>query len=370
MSSDSPRFSFGPSSLRASASLLALTRPGPKPPTASAPGQFRAALFVGSDQVSGTWRTTTEVQEHLKAHPDTFAVVTLDCPNEEQLHELGQVFDLHPVLLEDATQVHQRPRFDRDGSSAVAVFKSARYIDQTESVIFEEIHVVALPQCVAVIRLAPTGEHAGHSAEVPAWFTGLTHPQAVFLAVGTMGVLYAVLDALVDDYFPVITGISEDVDEIELQVFSGDPTAPERIYRLSREVVAFQRAVVPLRDVVGDLIEAFEENSHAQHLSHYIKDVHNHLIRISERITDARELLAQILTVNSTLVGQRQNEDMKKISSWAAILFAPTLIGAIYGMNFKNMPELDWYYGYPMALGAMVLFGIGLYTVFKSMKWL
>lgn len=374
MSSSSPRFSFGPSSLRASGALLALTRPNSKLQDQSsqpgAPGKLTASMFVGATQVSGTWQTVSQVQEHLREHTDTFAVITLDCPDNEQLMELGKAFDLHPVLLEDATQVHQRPRFDRDSSSAVAVFKSARYVDQTESVVFEEIHLIALPQCVTVIRLAPDSDLVGPNAQAPAWFCELTKPQASYLAVGTMGVLYAVLDALVDDYFPVITGISDDVDEIELQVFSGDPTAPERIYRLSREVVAFQRAVVPLRDVVGELIESFEQNSHAEHLGHYIKDVHNHLIRIAERITDARELLAQILTVNSTLVGQRQNEDMKRISSWAAILFAPTLIGAIYGMNFKNMPELEWFYGYPLALGAMVLFGIGLYVVFKSKKWL
>lgn len=372
MSSDSPRFSFGPASLTANASLRALTRPrpiGPKAPLKK-PGGLSVSMYEGQKPVPGQWENTYEVQEFLGAHPEMFAVITLDSPNDSELIEFGHAFELHPVLLEDALEMHPRPKFDRDGDAAVAVFKSARYVDQTESVIFEEIHVVAQPQCVAVIRLAPGVGQEAAFPKAPAWFTGLTHADASYLTVGTMGVLYAVLDSLVDDYFPVITGIGNDVDEIELQVFSGDSTAPERIYRLSREVVAFQRAVVPLRDIVGDLIESFEQNSHSKHLGNYIKDVHDHLIRIAERITETRELLAQILTVNSTLVGQRQNEDMKRISSWAAILFAPTLIGAIYGMNFNNMPELHWHFGYPLAIGAMVLFGIGLYMVFKSKKWL
>lgn len=372
MSSDSPRFTFGPASVKATATLRALTHPRTVSHrgSSSKPGKFRVAMYEGDNLLTGQWENTHGVQEFLAAHPKSFAIMTFDSPSESELIELGHGFALHPVLLEDALEKHPRPKFDRDGTSTVAVFKSARYVDHTESVIFEEIHVIVQPQCVAVIRLAPSPEQIATFPKAPVWFTGLTQPSASFLAVGTMGVLYTVLDSLVDDYFPVITEISNDVDEIELQVFSGDTTAPERIYRLSREVVAFQRAVIPLRDLVGDLIESFEQNSHSQHLANYILSLHDHLIRISERITETRELLAQILTVNSTLVGQRQNEDMKRISSWAAILFAPTLIGAIYGMNFKNMPELDWYYGYPLAITAMVLFGIGLYTVFKSKKWL
>lgn len=372
MSNQIPRFNFGASSLKATATLRALTSPrhSAAQPIQADPGNLRVSMFADRTPVSGTWHSTLEVKQHLDVHPQCFAIVTLDSPNQEQLIAFGQDFQLHPVLLDEAIERHQRPKFDRDGDTTAAVFKAARYVDETESVLFEELHVISQPQCVVVIRLAPEPETRKVLAAPPLWFLDLTQQTDPYLTLGPMGILYGLLDALVDDYFPVVQGISDDVDEIEMQVFSGDPTAPERIYRLSREIVGFQRAVVPLRDLVGEIIESFEDSSNSKHLTQYIKDLHGHLIRISERITETRELLSQILTVNGTLVGQRQNEDMKRISSWAAILFAPTLIGAIYGMNFKNMPELNWYYGYPLALGAMVVFGIGLYVVFKSKKWL
>jgi magnesium transporter len=197
-------------------------------------------------------------------------------------------------------------------------------------------------------------------------------------------VLYAILDAVVDGYAPVVVGLENDIDEIETEVFGGDPKVSRRIYELSREVVEFQRAVQPLSGILAGLTAGFAKYQVEAELQRYLRDVADHVIQVNERVEGFRVLLRDILTVNATLVGQRQNEEMKilseasnaqneevkKISAWAAILFAPTLVGTVYGMNFDHMPELHWTFGYPFALALMALVSIVLYGVFKRRNWI
>jgi magnesium transporter len=196
--------------------------------------------------------------------------------------------------------------------------------------------------------------------------------------------LYAILDQVVDDYAPVVAGLEHDIDEIEIEVFGGDPAVSRRIYELSREVIAFQRVVKPLTGMLDALAAGFVKYGVDTELQRYLRDVSDHVVAIVERVEGFRQLLANILAVNAALVAQRQNEEMKalseaslaqneevkKISAWAAILFAPTLIGTVYGMNFENMPELSWRYGYPFALALMALVSTTLYFVFAKKRWL
>jgi len=204
------------------------------------------------------------------------------------------------------------------------------------------------------------------------------------LAFGPQAVLYAILDQVIDEYAPVVAGLENDIDEIEDQLFDGDQAVSRRIYALSREVIEFQRATQPLIGVIETLQEAFEKHNVDVELHRHLRDVLDHTIRVVERGDAFRQLLQNALTVHSTLVAQRQNdetrrlsetglaqsEEVKKISSWAAILFAPTLVGTIYGMNFTHMPELNWTFGYPFAIALMIAMGFGLYTVFKRRNWL
>jgi magnesium transporter len=193
-----------------------------------------------------------------------------------------------------------------------------------------------------------------------------------------------VLDKVVDGYYPVVAGLGNDIDEIEAEVFSGDPRVSRRIYDLSREVADFQRAGRPLIDMIASLSAGFVKYSVDEELQRYLRDVEDHLTQIVERVDEFRQALRDMLTVNATLVAQQQNEEMrtlseasnlqneevKKISAWAAILFAPTLIGTVYGMNFEHMPELGWAHGYPLALSLMALTCVVLYTIFKRRDWL
>jgi len=204
------------------------------------------------------------------------------------------------------------------------------------------------------------------------------------LRKGPFAVLYAIMDRVVDDYAPVVAGLENDIDEIETEVFSGNAGVSRRIYELSREVIEFQRAVKPLTGMLDALIGGFEEYGVDPELQRYLRDVQDHAIQVNEQVAGFRDLLENILSVNLTLVGLSQNEEVKalteasiaqnnevkKISAWAAILFAPTLVGTIYGMNFDHMPELHWALGYPFALVLMALVSATLYLVFKRRGWL
>jgi magnesium transporter len=204
------------------------------------------------------------------------------------------------------------------------------------------------------------------------------------LALGPQAVLYAVLDKIVDDYNPVVLGMEDDIDEIEDQLFSGDPDVSRRIYELAREAMAFQRATHPLMRMFRSLEAGYDKYQVDIELRRDMRDVLDHALRIVERADTFRVLLENALTVHSTLVTQAQNEEMrqlsrasieqgdqvKKISSWAAILFTPGLVAGVYGMNFTHMPELSWTSGYPMALGMMLVSAVVLYAVFKRHNWL
>jgi magnesium transporter len=200
------------------------------------------------------------------------------------------------------------------------------------------------------------------------------------LRLGPEAILYAVMDRVVDDYAPVVAGLENDIDEIETEVFSGNAGVGRRTYELSREVIEFRRATEPLPGILGELVGGAKDPE----LQRYLRDVQDHAIRVTEQVEGFRELLQNILSVNLALVGLsqneevkalseaavRQNDEVKKISAWAAILFAPTLVGTVYGMNFEHMPELHWTFGYPFALALMLFVSVSLYLVFKRRGWL
>lgn len=316
-----------------------------------------------------------ETFEMREAHGG-FAWIGLYRPTDAELDAVANEFGLHPLAVEDARKGHQRAKLERYGETLFVVLRPARYLDAVEQVEFGELHVFVGPGFAITIRRAESPNLAKVRRRLEA--------SPDLLAKGTEAVLYAVLDEVVDEYSPVDAGLENDIDEIEEQLFSGDPEVTKRIYDLASEVMEFQRATRPLVDMFGALERGFEKYDIDLELQRYLRDVKDHVIRIIERGESFRQLLQNALQVHATLVGQRQNEEMKrltetslaqseqtkKISSWAAILFAPTLVGTIYGMNFVYMPELDWVWGYPFAVSLMITMGLGLYLVFKRRNWL
>ncbi|WP_394553404.1 magnesium and cobalt transport protein CorA [Agromyces sp. MMS24-JH15] len=319
--------------------------------------------------------TLEETFETLDAHGG-FAWIGLYRPSDAELDAVAAEFGLHPLAVEDARKGHQRAKLERYGDSLFVVLRPGRYVDRTETVEFGEVHLFVGANFAVGIRRAETPDVAKVRRRL--------EEDPELLAQGPEAVLYAVLDEVVDEYAPVVAGLENDIDEIEDQLFSGDPAVTRRIYDLASEVMEFQRATRPLLDMFGALERGFDKYGVDVELQRYLRDVKDHVIRIVERGEGFRQLLQNALSVHATLVTQRQNEEMqrlseasvasseqaKKISSWAAIIFAPTLIAGIYGMNFAFMPELDEPWGYPFALSLMAVFALVLYLVFKQRKWL
>ena len=305
-----------------------------------------------------------------------FAWIGMYRPTEDELRAVANEFGLHELAVEDALVGHQRPKLERYGETLFLVLRPARYLDAPEEVEFGEVHLFIGPNFAITVRHAESpdlGRVRKRLEQNPA-----------LLALGPQAILYAVLDQVVDEYQPVIAGLENDIDEIEDQLFQGDPAVSRRIYELATEAMGFQRATHPLVEMLGQL-ESGDEKYHVDmELQRDFRDVLDHTLQIVARADSFRAILQNALTVQSTLVTQAQNDEIrnmtqasidqgdqvKKISGWAAILFAPTLIGAIYGMNFRFMPELDWPLGYPFALGLMAVSGVVLYVVFKRRGWL
>lgn len=297
-------------------------------------------------------------------------------PDPDELHTVAAEFGLHPLAVEDALKGHQRSKLERYGETLFMVLRPARYLDDVEKVDFGELHVFVGPDFVVTVR----------HAEVPdiSIVRQRLENDPVMLSNGPHSVLHAILDEVVDQYQPVIDGLQNDIDEIEDQLFRTGGDVARRIYDLSREVIELQRATQPLSGILNTLQAGAERNGLDLELTRSFRDVQDHVLRMVDQINSFRALLHNALTVHSTLVGQRQNDEMrnlselslkqneevKRISSWAAILFGPTLIGTIYGMNFDHMPELGWTLGYPFALALMILMGVGLYVAFKRENWL
>lgn len=297
-------------------------------------------------------------------------------PGFEEIASVAREFGLHDLAIEDALEAHQRPKIERYGDTLFVVLRPARYVDPTEVVQLGELHVFLGPDFVITIRHSEVPDLRPVRARL--------ERDPDLLSLGPEAVLYAIMDQVVDDYTPVLYGLSNDLDEIEGQVFAGETDVSRRIYQLGREVIEFQRAVQPLEGIFEALRTGFDKYNVDVELQRHLRDVEDHAVRVYERIDSFRQLLTNMLTVNAAVVGQRQNEEMrrmtetslaqneqvKKISAWAAILFAPTLVGTVYGMNFDHMPELHWLVGYPFALILMAAVSVTLYAVFKKAGWL
>ncbi len=287
-------------------------------------------------------------------------------PTPEELAAVAREFDLHELAVEDAVKAHQRPKLERYGDTVFIVLKPARYVDETETVEVGEIDIFAGPRFVVTVRHgeAPDLRLVRQTME----------DDPNLLQRGASAVVHAILDRVVDDYVPVVAGLQNDLDEVETEVFGGIPHVSRRIYELNREVIAFERATRPLPGLTRRLID---EHPMDDEVGRYLRNVEDHALRVQERVDAFRHLLQSILQVNLTLETKTlseasiaQNEEVKKISAWAAILFAPTLVGTVYGMNFEHMPELDWLLGYPFALLLMVLSSTSLFVLFKRRRWI
>ena len=308
---------------------------------------------VVSDSLEGVYETYRE--------KDGFAWIGLYEPTKDEFDSVAGEFGLHPLAVRDALRPHQRPKVERYGETLFVVIKAARYVEEKEVVEFGEVHAFVGPDFVVTVRYGETNQ----MEEVRRSLEG----RPDLLRKGPYAVLYAIMDRIVDDYVPVVDGLANDIDEIEVEVFENQPDVSRRIYELSREVIRFHQATQPLAGTLESLTQ--EETSDIdREVRGYLRDVQDRVLRVTDQAQGFRELLQNILSVNLTLASVNQNDQVKKISAWAAILIVPTLITGIYGMNFDFMPELHWMFGYPMALLLMLTISLILYWGFKRRGWL
>lgn len=316
-------------------------------------------------------RVPLDQAARVAATTDGFVWIGLQQPTHQDIADVAVQFDLPPLAVEDAVRAHQRPKVEAYGDVLFAVLKPVRYVDPDEIVEVSELAVFLGPHFVITVRHGPSEVLGAVRRELD---SGAHTSLAEF---GPALVLYRAADLVVDQYEEVLELIGEDVDEIEEQVFgAGEGDHAQRIYKLKREVAEFRRAVVPLARPFEQLASGAVGHV-PDTTAHHFRDIHDHVLRATDQLEGVDRLLSDVLQANTARVATaqsrialRQNEDMRKISAWAAIALVPTAVAGVYGMNFEHMPELEWRFGYFLVLGVIVAACVTLFRSFKRNGWL
>lgn len=303
-----------------------------------------------------------KVSDVLK-QPGQFVWIGLHEPDEEILRRVQQAFGLHDLAIEDAHRAHQRPKIETYGESLFIVLRTAQMNTREMHIDFGETHFFAGSNFIVSVRHGSSFSYS----EVRARCENKPH----LLRKGPAFALYALMDAIVDQYFPVVHDLEQQLEEIEEKIFNSMPDreTTAQIYHLKRELLNVKRAVSPLIDICNRLVR-FDFDLIPDDTRTYFRDIYDHAIRINEMVENTRELLSTALEANFSLISISQSEVGKKFAGWAAIVGVPTLIAGIYGMNFHFMPGLDWDYGFEFVLALTFGSCIGLYLFFRRARWL
>ncbi|WP_152268298.1 magnesium/cobalt transporter CorA [Agriterribacter humi] len=293
---------------------------------------------------------------------DKFVWIGLYEPSEEILSKVQDEFNLHDLAIEDAHRAHQRPKIELYGDSIFVVLRTGQ-MNQERHIEFGETHFFVGMNFIVSIR---------HGSSIP--YTEVRsrcEKMPDLLGKGQGFVLYAIMDFIVDRYFPVVDELEQELEVIEDKIFKGKPSreTTEQIYELKRELLEVKRAVSPLIDICNRLMQ-FDIKSISNETQPYFRDIYDHAVRINEMIDNTRELLNTALEANFSLISISQNDTSKKFAGWAAIIAMPTMIAGFYGMNFKFMPELDWHYGYYAVIIITIAVCSLLYYFFRRSGWL
>ena len=301
-----------------------------------------------------------EVRAHLE-RPDCFVWVALKDPEPQELASLQQDFGLHELAVEDAQKGHQRPKIDEYGASLFVVLHLIEPVGQDLQT--GEVAIFVGPQYVISVR-----------RDAQLGFTEVRRrceQEPELLQHGPAYVLYALMDTVVDRYFPVLDGLTEEIEGIEERIFAGETTRAqiEALYSLKRKVMTLDHATVPLLEVAGKL-HGGRVPPMCSGLHDYFRDVYDHLLRLKQSIDNLRDMVATAISVNLSLITIQENEVTKRLAAYAALVAFPTMVAGVYGMNFAHMPGLQSVYGYPAVLAAMVVVDSYLVYRFKKAKWM
>lgn len=304
--------------------------------------------------------TLDEISEVLK-QPDTFVWVGLIEPDESLLEKLREEFGLHELAVEDAHHAHQRPKIETYGDSLFIVVQTAQLIGG--NIAFGETHIFLGARYLLTVR------HGASLSYAPARQS--CENAREHLAYGPSYALYAVLDFIVDNYLPIVQGFKRELQELEQEIFAEayKRSTIKRLYDMQRELLTLKLAVAPLQDILNQLVR-LHPGLIRDEVRVYFRDVYDHVSRVNDAINSMREMLGAAMNVNLSLITVRQNEVVKRLAGWAALLAAPTLLASWYGMNFHGMPELTEPYAYPVIIAITVVVCGSLYIGLKRAKWL
>ncbi|MER7678378.1 magnesium/cobalt transporter CorA [Streptomyces sp. NPDC096934] len=312
----------------------------------------------------------SDALDTARAEGDAFVWIGLNEPTEQEFGLVSSEFGLHPLAVEDALKAHQRPKLEVYDDSLFMVLKPVCYEPESDVVTAGEVMVFLGDAFVVTVRHGDSSPLAAVRRRLEA------DPES--LRRGPTTVLYAIADATVDHYLEVATELGADLEELEAEVFSpsvgGSRNTASRIYGFKRQVMEFRRATGPLTvpltrlagtGATGTAVPFVNAAAHP-----FFRDVNDHLARVNESVEGLDRLVSDILSAHLAQMSVRQNDDMRKISAWAAMAAVPTLIAGVYGMNFDHMPELHWLWSYPAVVLGMIMLEILLYRLFKRRGWL
>jgi magnesium transporter len=324
-------------------------------------------VYVDGERLPGQWSPLDAITE-VRRRREGFVWIGLYEPGEEQLQGIAEVFGLHELAVEDAVTAHQRPKLDRYDETLFMVLKTVRYIEHESPTTANEI--VETGEIMAFLgkQFIVTVRHGKHSGLQQLREELEAAPDR--LRIGPAAVLHAIADRIVDSYLAVSESFENDIDVIEAMVFAPrSPIGAEQMYLVKREILELRRAVMPLALPLRRLAEGYTPLV-PEEVRSYFRDVDDHLTTVSERVVSFDELLTTLVDATLAKISLQQNMDMRKITSWAAILAVPTMGVGVYGMNFKYMPELEWRFGYPLVMGVIVGVCLILYRIFRKNRWL
>ncbi len=342
-------------------------RPGARPETSRADAIVDCAAYIDGRRVPDCADPAAAVRL-VRERKRGFVWVGLHEPSARQMAELATLFGLHELAVEDAVQAYQRPKMERYATSLFLVLKTVKYVDRGDQSEVGEIVQNGEIMMFIGVDFIVTVRHGSHSPLTSVRAALEADPEQ--LAIGPAAVMHGIADRVVDEYVTVVDQVEDDIDEMENAVFaSSKPTDVEEIYLLKRSILGLRRAVTPLMAPLRALFQG-QHPLVPPEIREYFRDVEDHLSAVADRVTGYDELLTTLVSAALTEVTTQQNADMRKISAWAAIALVPTAIAGIYGMNFQNMPELDWTYGYPMALGLIACVCVLLFVLLRRRGWL
>ncbi len=327
------------------------------------PGKNTMTMIINSVAYQNGARlgniSTDDISDVIK-QPDTFVWLGLHEPDGALLQKMQEEFNLHELSIEDARNAHQRPKIETYGDSMFIVLKTAQL--EQEKVVYGETHLFVGSNFLMSVRHGASSSYAQVRERC--------EKTSKMLAKGPGFALYALLDFVVDNYQPIVAQFEKDFDAIETDIFGGrfDKLVVERLYDLKRQLLELRNAALPVTDICAELMR-FHEDLIPKALRAYFRDIQDHVSRLVGLLDGMREMLTTAMQVNLALVGNHQNEVVKRLAGWGAILAIPTVIFSLYGMNFELMPELKWRYGYPLAVAVTLLGCVYVHRRLRRAGW-